>query len=927
MTGATMTRSRRRKLMREAGKRRAVIRAGIPVASVLLAPAVYAPAAYGQAAAAPAAAGGLEEVVVTAEKRTEYLQDVPVSIEALNNEKLAQLNISDIDDYVKYLSGVTTVKGLGQGGTGVGTTHVYMRGVVSGQDGNHSASQPLVGTYLDEQPVTTIDGTVDIHMYDIARIEVLAGPQGTLYGASSEAGTIRIITNKPDTSHFYGGVDVAGNSVDHGGEGWTAEGFVNIPLTSWMAVRLVGWDVHDAGYIHNVAGTDANAGIFNGVREYPIGTACPCTVSTGIPPVPGTGNSNVDTQNPQYNTAATVGGRAALAINLGENWTITPTFTGQEISTNGFFGYDPAMGDLDVARFGYADSFTDSWTQTALTVEGKVSDFDITAAGGWFVRNEHTLSDYSDYTYFYDKYFASGCQWVTQSGYNYLTNPANPKAYSNCFAGTKYPNDSYYTAPQEYVITNGHYDKWFTELRVSTPQQYPLKGLVGLFAQRQVHEIWEQYTIPGAGGNPLTYNTQGLAQSLNIPGVDANTIWLTDEERVDRDQAAFGQLTWDIGSHWQAIGGIRFYKYDNSLEGFYGYSENFHNLTGFYPGMNICEASLGPAPFHGAPCTDLNETVSGHGQTYRGTLTYKFEPGTLMYFTYSTGFRPGGVNRVFSPQINSIFPPYKADTLVNWEVGWKTEWLNHRLVWNGALFLENWDNFQFLFLGPNSVTVVQNAASAQIKGVETNLQWAATNQLLFSGSATYLHAVTTTNYCGPGTSIPIGPVGPGSPYNNYIPGTTDLKTDCPNQGLGYRTTAASGFADPSISVGTGPEAPSGTSLPVTPKFKGNLVARYTVPLASWDAHVQAGFVYQSSAEPLLRIVDQYSLGKLPSYGILDLSTGAARNGFSTELTLTNVTDKRAQLTRFVECTTTTCTQPYVVPTQPFTIGLHVGYRF
>ena len=923
-----MTRSRRRKLLREAGKRRAIVRTGIPVASALLA---YTPIVYAQEQGAAAGApGALQEVVVTAQKRTEILQDVPVSIEALNNEKLAQLNISDIDDYVKYLSGVTTVKGLGQGGTGIGTTHVYMRGVVSGQDGNHSASQPTVGTYLDEQPVTTIDGTVDIHIYDIARIEVLAGPQGTLYGASSEAGTIRIITNKPDPTKFAAGYDLSGNSVEHGGQGWKAEGFVNIPLAPWAAVRLVAWDQHDPGYIHNVAGTDANAGIFNGVREYPIGTGCPCTLTTGIPPIPGTGNSNVNSQNSQYNTASLWGGRAALAMNLGDNWTITPTFMGQELSSNGFFGYDPAMGDLNVARFGTPDSFKDSWTSTALTVEGKVSNFDITYAGGWFVRNEHTLSDYSDYTYFYDKYFASGCQWVTQAGYNYVTNPANPKAYfPNCVeGGTKYPSDSYYTAPQEYVITNGHYTKWFNELRVTTPQEYPVKGLLGAFVQRQVHEIWEQYTIPGAGGNPFSYNPQGLAQSLNIPGVQGNTIWLTDEERVDRDSAVFGQLTWDIDSHWQAIGGIRFYKYKNSLEGFYGYSENFHNLTGFYPGMNICNPALGPAPFHGAPCTDLNETVSDNGKTYRGTLTYKFDPEALMYFTYSTGFRPGGVNRVFSAQLNSIYPPYKADTLVNWEIGWKTEWLNRRLRWNGALFLENWDNFQFLFLGPNSVTVVQNAASAQIKGIETNLEWAATNQLMISGSATYLHAVTTQNYCGPGSTGAIGPVGPqGQTYNNYIPGTAQLTTDCPDQGLGYRLTSSSGFALPSFSVGTGPEAPSGTSLPVAPKFKANLVARYSFPVSSWDGHAQAGFVYQSSAEPLLRVVDQVSLGKIPSYGLLDLAGGVARNGLSFELTVTNVTDKRAQLTRFVECTTTTCTQPYAVPTLPLTIGLHVAQRF
>ena len=128
-------------------------------------------------------------------------------------------------------------------------------------------------------------------------------------------------------------------------------------------------------------------------------------------------------------------------------------------------------------------------------------------------------------------------------------------------------------------------------------------------------------------------------------------------------------------------------------------------------------------------------------------------------------------------------------------------------------------------------------------------------------------------------------------------------------------------------MGSGPEAPSGTQLPVVPKFKGNIVARYTFPVANWEGFGQAGFVYQSSAEPLLRIVDQVDIGKLPAYGLLDLSTGASHNGLAIDVTLENVFDKRAELTRFVECTTTTCTQPYVVPTQPRTIYLKIGQKF
>ncbi len=275
----------------------------LPLASAIS--AILAAGAPVVHAAAEADTSTLEEVVVTAQKVTENLQNVPISIETIGAKKLEQLNIVNLDDYVEYLPGVTTVKGLGQGGNGIGTTHVYMRGIVSGQDGNHSASQPTVGTYFDETPVTTIDGTIDVHVYDIARVEVLEGPQGTLYGASSEAGTIRIISNKPDPTKFEAAYDVSGNVVDHGGEGWTAEGFVNIPLSPIAAIRLVGWDEHDPGYINNVAGTHANVGIVNGQRSFPTWTGAT-----------GQTLSNAGSVANDYNTVEYKGGRAALAVNV-----------------------------------------------------------------------------------------------------------------------------------------------------------------------------------------------------------------------------------------------------------------------------------------------------------------------------------------------------------------------------------------------------------------------------------------------------------------------------------------------------------------------------------------------------------------------------------------------------------------------------------
>jgi outer membrane receptor protein involved in Fe transport len=859
----------------------------VPLASAISAILAAAPAVHAQQQAQGAAAtGGLEEVIVTAQKVSENLQTVPISIRALSGERIEQLSINNIDDYVKYLSGVTTVKGLGQGGTGIGTTHMYMRGVISGQDGNHSASQPSVGTYIDELPTTTIDGSIDVHIYDIARIEVLAGPQGTLYGASSQAGTIRIITNKPDESKFSAGYNIEGKSIAHGGKGWTGEGFVNIPLGSSAAFRLVLWDSHDPGYIHNVAGTNAFYGITDGKRTFPTWTA-----STGET------LNNAPYLNDQYNTASTFGGRAALKLDVGDNWTVTPSFMGQQQNSNGSFGYDPTMGDLNVWKSG-GEGDHESFTQTGLTIEGKMNGFDLTFAGGWLVRNTHTIADYSDYSFWYDKYFASGCFWYTSAGYNYHKN-VNPNAVNDCYNGNLAPLGSY-TMPQEFVISNNHYTKGSAELRLTTPQDQPVKGTVGLFIERQLHDIWEQYTIPGLNGDPYAYNPQGFAKELSIPTLTANSIWLTDQQRVDRDKAIFGQVTWDITQNWSVVGGIRFYKYDNSLQGFYGYSLAYQELTGYHSGMRICTTST---EWHNAPCQDLNQTVSDTGKTYRATVNYTFNADALMYATYSTGYRPGGVNRVFDQFIGQIFPPYKSDYLHNYELGWKTQWDNHRVRWNGALFFEKWNDFQFLYLGPNSVTVVQNAATAEIKGVETHLDWLPTAGWELSVDLTYLHAVTTTNYCGP---------------QAVIPGTFELSTNCPNQVNSYAVGNAP----------NGPEAPSGTRLPMVPNWKGNLIARYTYPISDWQGFVQGAVAGQTWTNPLLRLIDTQTIGSLAGWAQLDLAAGFERNGLQVQFALTNVTDKRAQLTRFVQCATTTCgNQPYVIPSEPRAFAIRLGQRF
>ena len=237
-----MTRSRKRKLQRSAAKW-----TGMPLASAVFACANVASAQ--QTASSGGEVVGLEEVIVTAQKRTEDLQKVPISLTVLGTEQLENHQVSNFDDFVKLLPSVSYQS------LGPGQNQLYFRGIASGGDGLHAGSLPATGMYLDETPVTTIGGALDIHMYDIQRVEALAGPQGTLYGASSLSGTLRVITNKPDATKFSSAYDVQANKYGKGNGGGAFEGYVNVPLSDRAAVRLVAYYEHDGGYISNKLGT------------------------------------------------------------------------------------------------------------------------------------------------------------------------------------------------------------------------------------------------------------------------------------------------------------------------------------------------------------------------------------------------------------------------------------------------------------------------------------------------------------------------------------------------------------------------------------------------------------------------------------------------------------------------------------------------
>jgi len=775
-----------------------------------------------------------EVIVVTATKRAENLQDVPIAITAITTKTLDDLQVNDFDDYARLVPSLSSKAGGGGGSAdGPGTNNVYFRGVASGENANHSASLPSVGTYLDEQPITTIQGALDIHIFDIARIEALAGPQGTLYGASSQAGTIRIITNKPDTSGTYGEVNLETNKVAHGDWGYSGEGFVNLPLSSNMAARVVGWYRRDGGYIDNIAGE----------REM---TEFAPSKFGGAP----TGNTltlnNDEFVEDDYNDVTTYGARAALKVDLNDNWTITPQIVGQVQKADGSFAEERGLGDYETMQFN-REKLKDKWFQAALTVEGKIGNLDVTYAGSYMKRRVDSDLDYSDYAYFYNEYSSYGQYW-----YDDADNPV---------------------VPNQLIQAVDRYRKMSHELRFASPADKRIRVVAGLFYQRQQHNIEQNYIIPG------------LAEDLQVPGTD--DVWFTKQLRVDRDYAAFGELSFDITPKLTATAGGRLYKFNNSLIGFFGFGEGY--AFGGSTGISQC---FGPPEVDGSPCTNLDKRVKDSGFVHRLNLTYKPNDDLLLYATWSRGFRPGGVNR------RSTFPPYKADFLTNYEAGAKFSF-GRGAHFNVAGYIEDWNDMQVSLLGENGLTVVRNVGKSRITGLEADLLLRPMPGMTWSTGASYNHAVLREDFC-----------------------FDELAVDCTSAGL----------------VGLNLLAKKGDKLPLTAPWKGSTQLRYEWNLRSeMKAHVQGVVTYEGKRKRDLRpgINDIY--GNMDSYTEVDLGAGVETGPWSFDLYVKNLFDVRGQLSKGIQCREEICGDPfdttafggkvYTVVSRPRTIGLRIGRKF
>ncbi|MEC3950450.1 TonB-dependent receptor [Sphingobium sp. HWE2-09] len=870
----------------------------------LAAPAVaFAAEAAEQVAPDPAAAdaaaeagGGLTEIVVTATRSAQSIQKVPISMQALGAETLAQRQVKGLSDFATLLPSVSFE------GIGPGRNTAFFRGIVPA--GGAYAS---VGYYLDDIPITGTE-VPDIHAYDMERVEALSGPQGTLYGAGSLAGTIRLITNKPNLDKFEFGYDVEANKYGKGDFGGQLESYINIPQGDNMALRVMGYYRRDGGYIDN---TPNNGRLNNGdPAVYTLGDTNPLT-SYNL--------SNSDIAKDDYNNIKEFGGRIQILWQPADGWEITPQFTGQRQIANGYFGYDPRVGDLEVHDYDQTRN-DDRWFQAALSIHGHIGDWDIVSATGFFKRRTKTLNDYTYYTVTYDGFgggYESYLQFFDKAG---------------CTGSGASLRCSTLIDPTQYYHADTHNNKFTQELRISTPKDWPFDLTLGGFYQRQSNKLNTYYAIRGlenvigytascaysvvpdvCDGNETSLAGFGIPESeggtmvVGNPAAKGDGYYIVEQNQLYHDKAIFAEGHYNITPTLKLTGGIRYFWTDYAVVGFAGVAASAQGVG--------CETPL-PVDQR-LTCLNTNPLAADktgrykeNGETHKIALDWQVAPDKMVYANYSTGFRPGGFNRPLriratatTPSFVAEAPAFESETLTNYELGIKTTWSGiFRL--NAAVYFEKWNNIQYgvVVAGAQGAGYTGNAGKAEVKGIEYDADLKL-GKFTFSTSGAYNDAKLKGDFCNFAVDPATASITQVSSCSSttFIPGNPPI---------------------PSVA------ADDGTRLPRQPKFKGNTSIRFDTYMGDVSAYLQGAALYQTGASQDLNVNANRLLGNTKGFVSFDFSGGIKKDGWSLTLFLQNAFDKRGQLTKNTFCSIDFCSgssRTFTIKPQFF--GIRFGQKF
>ncbi|MCK0127671.1 TonB-dependent receptor plug domain-containing protein [Erythrobacter sp. F6033] len=856
----------------------------------------------------PEQRGGVKTIVVTAQKRSEDLQDVPVSVAAIGAEQLDELNIDTFEDYLEQLPTVTA------GGNGPGQSTIYIRGLASTTPNITVAGvaglAPNVALYLNDQPLAQPGRNLDVYAADLERIEVLSGPQGTLFGASSQAGVVRLITNKPSLNGFDAAFS-AGVSFTKGGEAsYQGEAMVNVPVSDNIALRGVVYLDDKGGYIDNVAGTRS---LRESGRFRPAGTVR----SNGVPVNANRGgfqsdaatlaliDANVDfieadnagIAQDNFNDTQYAGFRVSGLWEVTPDWTVTVAHQRQSLESDGVFFADPELNgldDLEIERF-EEDRLEDNFSNTSWTVEGRLAMLDVVYTGAYTDRESTQRADYTDYLF------------VGQ----YLP-------YYICDGGVTYPGAGgpagTCQAPNLYINSFSKTEVFTQELRFSTPDDWRIRFQGGGFYSDLSLEERVDFAYPGnVAAQPFGPFAPNFPQDTGFTSLDgpfpAETIFRNDIRRTDEQFGFFGEASLDVVPDLLTVTfGARYYDIEVDFEGSAngsfcnsgGTDQNAFgtDISDLYDGdgqftfIGSCDPalrqtfdlndSLADIEAAGLSATQAQQVFNAvrapdvaatDGVIVKGTVTLTPNEDLLFYATYSEGFRPGLLNRpggAAGP--NGFTVPFAVDTdeVKNYELGWKMDLIDGQFRFNGSAFFVDISNLQTQIFDPSITNLFfsDNAANAEIYGVEADFTIApyATPGLTIAGAFSILDTEIT----------------------EVLTPTTDVI--------------------------------AGSELAFAPGFQGNLRMRYEWDLSSsTEAYIQPQVSYSGSK---FTDIIQINNIELDSYTIVDLRAGIKKDQWSFEIFGENLFDERAQISgNFGN------DRARIVTNRPLTVGMRVGFDY
>jgi len=896
-------------------------RAVLAVLGTAGAATAFGPQARAADATTTASAGGLEEIVVTAQRRTENVQSVPITIQAITGDQLKQLNVTSFSDLLRYTPNVTF------SGNGPGTGNIFLRGLSSGGSGNQSQSTtapfPNVALYLDDEGMQFPARNADVYLVDMERVEVLEGPQGTLFGGGSQAGAVRYITNKPKLNVTEGNVN-AGYGVTAGGDpNNNLNATFNIPLVEGkFALRATIFSDHRGGYIDNVRGEIAVPPVVNVPADGPL-------VRPGSP----TG-SNGKLAGANLNTVQYTGGRLSALYQFNDDWSLLVQQNYQQFEADGYFAEQPVspvspqhpngipLEPFQIMAFQSAYS-KDKYSATSWTLNGALTDWlKAVYTGSYMSRNIDGQQDYSNYmTSRHGSYYACSGQGA---GYYYFRS-AKP---TTCYAPLGSWRDT---------VVNTHLSH---EVRFTTSADYRFRATAGGFYERFVIKDDMNFNymgIPSCTPENLAISLAGGVDCVQavgpIPGfyamdptlrTDSNTAFGEDVYRGYKQTAYFGSLDFDIIPKVLTLtAGIRHYKYDEFEEGSEYYSAtssilNHANGTPFDPTYTY----NGVASSYGF---GINLHKSESGNKKRGNLTWHITPDVLAYYTYSEGFRPGGFNRtqtnfdgsqIFLKKVAPYTPGgpkqfykpagYESDNLTNNEIGLKSQWFDHRLQLNVSVYQMDWKNVQLPLFDPThlgNTTFVINGPTYQVKGIEVQLVARVVEGLTAQGSLSYNDSKQTNAPCLTGN----------------VPGTPQF---------GQCITQVNGQPY------TNPYGVLGTAPAFSPKLQFNGRVRYDWNNGDFKPFVSVGANYTGTmrnepasfppGDTAAQSVPTTTLLKywMPAYTTVDAAVGVAKDNWTVEFSASNLTNNDAS--------TNTSSGQFIkteFPLRPRVLTLNFGFKF